>query len=115
MDEYVPLPPPTKVPCVECPWLRSSRPGHLGPYAAEDWHKAAHSDQAIACHMTIKPEDGSNEGKWDDGIMRQCAGAAIYRANSYKTSRNPEVTVLPQNTDLVFAFDEFVNHHNGTN
>lgn len=107
----MPLPEPVKKPCVECPWVRTSVPGHLGPYDAETWERAAHSDQAIACHMTIKPPPGGEEGSWDDGIMRQCAGVAIYRANSYKVPRNPEVTVLPRDTDLVFEFDEFVEHH----
>jgi hypothetical protein len=27
-------------------------------------------------------------------------------------SRNPEVTTMPRDTDLVFEFDEFVHHHN---
>lgn len=73
---------------------------------AEEWFAAAHSDMAIACHLTITDED------WDDQGMRQCAGVAIYRSNVHKSPRDPEVLTLPTDLDTVFGFGEFVAYHN---
>jgi len=101
-----PLPEAVPKPCAECPWRRDSVPGYLGPHSAEQWAKMAHSETAIACHMTIREES------WDAPGIRQCAGAAIYRANVYKSPRNPEVAVMPRDTETVFTWDdEFIGHH----
>lgn len=101
-----PLPEAVAKPCVECPWRRDSVPGYLGPYSAEIWTRMAHSELPIACHMTIRKES------WESPGVRQCAGAAIFRANVCKSPRNPEVAVMPSDTDTVFAWnDEFVEHH----
>lgn len=92
--------------CKECPWRRDSEPGHLGPYDARTWILAIHSDQPIACHETIK----SSEQDWSE--LKQCRGSAIYRANVYKSPRNPAVVVGPSDTETVFADDrEFLEHH----
>ena len=93
-------------PCVECPWRRDSTPGFIGPHTAEEWVRMAHSEIAIACHMTIQEES------WDAPGIRQCAGAGIFRANICKSPRNPEVVVLEADRETVFGWnDEFVAHH----
>lgn len=100
------LPEPTVRPCTECPWLRSSTPGHLGPYTAEEWTELAHQDGPIACHMTIE----GNDQEWTE--LRQCMGSAIFRANVHKTPRHPKVAVSEPDTALVFAWDdEMIAHH----
>lgn len=105
--ELTDLPESTKTPCNECPWWRESWAGHLGPYNAMQWTQLAHSDQPIACHLTI-----TQEYSWEQEGLRQCAGAAIYRANVCKSPRNPEVVVLPADREAVFASStEFVDHH----
>lgn len=103
------LPEVTAAPCVECPWRRESTPGHLGPHSAEEWALGAHGESAIACHMTIKRPI---EAEWDDPGLRQCKGAAIFRANVLKLPRDPAIAVGPRDTDKVFSNNaEFITHH----
>lgn len=81
-------------------------PGYLGPLAADEWSKAVHSEAAIACHKTITNQE------WDDPGMRQCAGAAIYRANVAKLPINPSIARGKPDHERVFSFDsEFIEHH----
>lgn len=99
-------------PCNDCPWVRTSLRGWLGPLDAFGWLDAAHSDEAIACHLTIKRTDEAGHGDWSNPEMRQCAGAAVFRANVHKSPRDPEVAVGERGTADVFADnDEFVLHH----
>lgn len=117
------LPPPTENPCNDCPWRRNAVPGWLGPYEAEDWRVLAHSDEPIACHMTIPSYDDYAEDfteeewadvVWEHPALRQCRGAAIYRANVGKSPRNRDVTVGPRDTANVFATpSEFLEYHGG--
>lgn len=105
------LPPVTARPCAECPWLRTSAPGWLGPLDAEEWVALAHSDQPIACHTTIVDAGEDGIGDWDDPLIRQCKGAAIYRANVLKRPRDPEVARAERDTETVFSWGEFEAHH----
>lgn len=91
---------PTKVqhtrPCSDCPWARTALPGWLGNMTAEDWVQAGHSDGIIECHTTDK----------------QCAGAAIYRANVCKAPRDPNALRLTPDVTRVFKSpQEFREHH----
>lgn len=96
----------TERPCNECPWRRDSTPGHLGPHSAEEWVAAAHGEGAIACHLTI------TDSNWTDEGMRQCAGAATFRANVLKVPRNPTIAVAKVDKERVFGWnDEFMEHH----
>lgn len=100
------LPEPTAVPCAECPWRRASAPGWLGPFDAQEWVALVHSEDAVACHMTI-----SKDGSWDGGV-RQCAGAARYRKNVCKLPRDPQVACGPLDRETVFTSSaEFLQHH----
>lgn len=102
------LPEATVRPCNECPWRRDSRPGHLGPYSAQEWANAAHGESPIACHETIKHEDQD----WSE--LRQCAGMAIFRANIFKSPRHPKVARAKRDEETVFSWDdEFIAHHEG--
>ena len=104
------LPEAAKTPCNQCPWRRDARPGHLGPHDAETWALAAHGESAIACHVTIKP--GRSEAEWDDPGLKQCRGAAIFRANVFKLPRNPQIVTGPADHDRVFSSnEEFITHH----
>jgi hypothetical protein len=99
-------PPPTKVPCNDCPWRRVATAGWLGPYSPERWVQAAHGESAIACHKTITNEE------WDDPGMLQCAGAATYRANVHKLPLNPTIARLEQDHERIFSTpQEFLKHH----
>lgn len=103
----------TKTPCIECPWRKDATPGWLGPHTAEEWVRGAHGEGAIACHRTI--QRGSGEAEWNDPGLRQCAGAAQFRANVFKQPRDPNIAVADKRDDsLVFGTNsEFLEHHNG--
>lgn len=99
-------------PCAECPFSRKSTPGWLGPLSGKQWVAAAHGEVAIACHMTIKDTDEEGNGDWSHPDIRQCRGAAIFRANVCKSPRDPEVAVGPADEERVFRWDdEFLSHH----
>lgn len=106
-------PPTTPQPCNECPWRRDAVSGHLGPYDPRKWIRIALSDSPIACHKTIvttNPPEG--EGSWDHPKLRQCRGAAIFRANNGKMPKNPTIDTGPVDTETVFdGVVEFCHHH----
>lgn len=84
-------------PCGDCPWCRDSAPGWLGRLSSSEWIDAAHGEATIECHTLLGA---------------QCAGAAIYRANTFKSPRNPDALRLPADRERVFAAPaEFTTHH----
>lgn len=83
-------------PCKDCPFARTAVAGWLGAYSPDQYIAFAHSDHNIECHVINGP---------------QCAGAAIYRANTFKRVELPLLT-LPRDTETVFATPmEFLAHH----
>lgn len=64
----------------------------------------AHGETAIACHRTIKVS-----GSWEGA--RQCAGAASFRANVFKSPRDPEVADGPPRDDVFHSNQAFLDHH----
>lgn len=114
MNERQEFPPAVPKPCNDCPWRREATPGWLGPHTPKDWIKIAHGEQPIACHQTIVTEPGEERGDWEHPQMRQCRGAAIFRANVCKNPRHPEIETGPGDTESCFATnDEFLEHHGG--
>lgn len=104
------LPPATKKPCDQCPWRREAMPGFLGPHGAKEWAEMAHDDIPIMCHKTLR----HGQHDFDDPEIRQCRGAAIFRANIHKRPRNPTAETGPRDTKTVFSWDnEFIDHHEG--
>lgn len=87
--------------CSDCPWARTAIPGWLGSNTAEEWLKQAHGEAQIDCHVLIGA---------------QCAGAAIYRANTAKICRSANILRLPRDREKVFANPmEFMQHHKRRN
>ncbi len=104
----------TPEPCNDCPWRRVATPGWLGPYLPSDWIKIVHGESPIACHQTIRVEEGATEGDWDDPKMRQCRGAAIFRANVAKSPKHPDIVTGPADEESCFGSnEEFLEHHGG--
>lgn len=103
------LPAATKTPCDECPWRRVAPNGWLGPLTAQQWVELARSDEPIACHKTIAHED-ERVGWYAEGI-RQCRGAASFRANTCKLPRDPAVSVGPRDEAVFGSAEEFIEHH----
>jgi hypothetical protein len=101
------LPEATKKPCNDCPWRRNAAPGWLGPLSGDEWILLAHSDEPIACHITIEREDD-----WETPGIKQCKGASIYRANMAKSPRDPEIDRGTADRETVFATrQEFLDYH----
>lgn len=101
------LPEATKKPCNECPWRRNAEPGFLGPHGVEEWLLFAHSGGPIGCHKTIREDDD-----WSQPGLRQCAGAAIFRANDSIAPNRPDVAIGPSDVEHVFSdCAEFAQHH----
>lgn len=83
-------------PCSDCPFARKALPGWLGGFTIASWISDAHGDNVMLCHTRNK----------------QCAGAAIFRANVCKLPRSTEALRLPADRLKVFASDrEFETHH----
>ncbi len=92
-------------PCRECPWARKSARGWVGNIAPEEWVVIATREVTIPCHLAGPKGLLGGGGK-------QCAGAAIYRSNTGKRPRDPEIYHLPPDREVVFATPmEFVAHH----
>lgn len=89
-----------KSPCSDCPFARASLRGWLGSSTMGEWIAAVHGEALIECHTTDK----------------QCAGAAIYRANVCKLPRDLDLLRLPADKVTVFANPkEFRSHHEKEN
>jgi hypothetical protein len=102
------LPEPTKKPCNECPWRRTSEPGFFGPQIPEEFAAPALSGDMIICHKTVQAEgrDFSQPG------LRQCAGAAAFRANIGRRPTDPRVSFSEPDPDGIFeTTGEFLDHH----
>jgi hypothetical protein len=113
MSPHRVYPEATAKPCSECPWRRGAASGYLGPYDPRKWIRIALTDSPIACHKTIVVTDPlEGEGSWDHPKIRQCAGAAIFRANVGKSPKNPTVATGPADPENVFDdVVEFCHHH----
>jgi hypothetical protein len=85
--------------CSDCPFARDSVPAWLGGYTVQETLESAHGEARIDCHIL----HGA-----------QCAGAAIYRANTAKRPRDRNLLELPADRKKVFATPiEFTKHHGG--
>jgi hypothetical protein len=97
-------------PCKDCPFSRGVAPGSLGGSAPEMYVGQANGPFFLPCHSThnyrVESERINHENP-------QCAGAAIFRANTDRAKLMPDALLhLPADTTKVFAtFAEFYAHH----
>lgn len=94
-------------PCNQCPFSRAIEPGYLGGSPPETFIGQAVLPFWLPCHQC-----SNYRGKESDASkVRQCAGAAIFRANIGSVPPAP-MLVLPKDTELVFStVAEFYAHH----
>ena len=86
-------------PCDDCPWRRKSIPGWLGGHTATDFVLMAQGEAKYMCHAHPN---------------QQCAGMAIYRANTCKSPRDKTILRLPADKKVVFDWPtDFMEHHKG--
>lgn len=100
-------------PCASCPWRRDVTPGALGGSPAETFIGQANGTFPLPCHCRTDFSDPD----WREKAINspQCAGAAIYRANTGVAPNMPDfIHQLPADRSTVFAApEEFLAHHNG--
>ena len=112
-------------PCNECPFLKTSPAGYLGPWHPEDLLVSL-ANYPFACHQTIHnstddpPILEDPEDQLSDPRLEACAGAAIFLNNKLEISRNlftsafqDQMETIPQVVqDSVFRTRaEFIKHH----
>lgn len=84
-------------PCTDCPFARTALAGWLGGSSPEEWMRAVHGETRIDCHAISGP---------------QCAGAAIYRSNVCKQTRDKtQLRLLANPTKVFSSAAEFITHH----
>ena len=80
-------------PCNECPFLKTSPAGYLGPWHPEDL-LAVLANYPFACHQTIHNSDDDPpiledpQDEFSDPRLEACAGAAIFLNNKLEISRH---------------------------
>jgi hypothetical protein len=113
INEAVVTPKQHTKPCSDCPWARTAAPGWLAGETPANCVRDAHGEVRIDCHTKLEDCEPSDQGEPEEsGWSWQCAGAAIYRANVSKLTRDGETLRLPKDKVRVFATSqEFIVHH----
>lgn len=100
-----------KKPCKECPFrrdntLKGEHPGGAHPFV---YVGQSLGPFWLPCHKDKNYDDKNSDPK----VVGQCAGAAIYRANTGSACHMPEqILSLPEDKELVFAtHEEFLAHY----
>lgn len=97
-------------PCETCPWRRDAAPGALGGSHPFKYIGQVHGPFWLPCHNS---PGYSNDCR--NPQHRQCAGAAIFRANIGVSESLPEqLDRLPADREAVLSTPvEFLAHHSG--
>lgn len=99
-----------KKPCKDCPFSRTVKPGALGGSPAATFVGQGHGPFYLPCHKTCDFDDPN----WKDNVTgpKQCAGAAMYRANIERAELMPNSLLKLPKSDLVFGSpEELFAHH----
>ena len=98
----------TKKPCSECPFVKGSLQGWLGPWTAPNFIRQLMSEDGQMCHSTIT----------EDGVITPgtqiCTGGLICANKSAKSYRNPDLRKLQEEVgkdDNVMTAFEFKQYH----
>jgi hypothetical protein len=100
-----------KQPCNECPYSKSVTPGALGGSDPEVYIGQGHGPFWLPCHKNCDFSDPNWKENYE---VQQCAGAAIYRANTERDSIMPDSLLKLPKSDKVFESpEELYAHHKG--
>jgi hypothetical protein len=97
-------------PCRGCPFNRAVQPGELGGSPIVTYLGQSAGPFLLHCHAA---KGYSPDASRANPNLQQCAGAAIYRANTGVAPFLPKSLLrLPEDKDSVFSSpEEFVAHH----
>ncbi len=99
VDDAITTPNQHAKPCPDCPFARTALRGWLAGETPEQWVRYALGETLGECHVLLP---------------HQCAGMAIFRANTCKSPRDKTLLKLPADRERVFARPaEFLEHHKG--
>jgi hypothetical protein len=96
--------------CKDCPYSKTVVPGGLGGAKPEVYIGQGHGPFYLPCHKTCD----FNDPNWKDNVTnpKQCAGAAIYRANIERADIMPKSLLkLPKNNSVFESPEELYSHH----
>lgn len=99
-------------PCKDCPYSKTVIPGGLGGAKPEVYIGQGHGPFYLPCHKTCDFSDPN----WKDNVTtpKQCAGAAIYRANIERADLFPNSLLkLPKNASVFETPEQLYSHHAG--
>lgn len=101
-----------KSPCKECPWSRTTEPGHLGGSSPQTFIGQVWGPFWLPCHSHT---DYSDPGWKTDTSKPQCAGAAMMRDVTGRAPLlPPAIHRLRADLSKVFgSLAEFLAHHTG--
>lgn len=92
-------------PCKECPFMKGSAPGWLGPWPDSDTlHMHIAHEHDFACHMTISDDDEDSD-EFPEGA-RRCTGSVMYATKNCKRFHDP---VLKAEQERLKPIDEVMN------
>jgi hypothetical protein len=98
-------------PCPDCPFSPRCRPGKLGGSPVEKFIGQAAGPFMLHCHAAPGYSPAASRA---NPHLRQCAGAAIYRANTGAAPFLPAPLMrLPAGTEAFAGPVEMVGHHCG--
>jgi hypothetical protein len=106
-----------KHPCPGCPFSRAIAPGATGGSDPKVYVGQAAGPFWLPCHQDRNYDSSNPRGSMSHtGEIEQCAGAAIYRANTGVSESMPgALLALPEDREAVFASPaELIAHHNET-
>jgi hypothetical protein len=96
-------------PCNECPFSKTIKPGFLGGSDATVYVGQGYGPFWLPCHKNC---DFSNSDWKKDVTAQQCAGAAIYRANTGRDHLFPSfMHRLPKDACVFESPEQLLAHH----
>lgn len=100
-----------KAPCNQCPFLKDSAPGYLGPWKPTSLHLFVMGEDPFPCHLSM-----GQAGK----PMALCHGAMLYRRKCGKLAMQGDAIFELEffrmvgkkpDTGKILGFNEFKKHH----
>lgn len=109
--------------CNQCPFSKTSLPGWLGGFSAEDILEAQQKEHLFSCHLHREEDSTENENKIESGEHPICRGFMVSAAASCKSfGQNPltgralkelsnSMEITKQEKEEILLRHKFRDHH----